>query len=75
MGKISARNNVTRFVGIYRGIRKNFTKMVTTQEGRPVGTYQFGVFHDLLRSILCTESEFKNDLSVGWVSSLGYVHF
>jgi hypothetical protein len=70
VGKISARNNATQFVGIYRSISKNSTKMVITRERRPNEMYHFGAFDNLLRSILCTEFELENDLSVGWIPSL-----
>jgi hypothetical protein len=43
--------------------------MAITPEGRPVGTYPLGVFHTLLRSILCTKLEVKSDLSVESVPS------
>ncbi len=67
--KISARNNVIQFVGIYRTIGKNSTKIAITLEGRPKSTYPFGGFHTSLESILYTESELENILSLGYVPS------
>ncbi len=44
--------------------------MPITLDGRPIGTYLFGVFHTSLGSTLCTESELKSNLIVGEVPSL-----
>ncbi len=43
--------------------------MAITLEGRPNGTYPFGVFHTSLGSTLRTESDLENVLSVGRVPS------
>jgi hypothetical protein len=43
--------------------------MATNLEGKPMDTYLFVVFHTSLDSILCTELENKNDLSVESVPS------
>jgi hypothetical protein len=65
----SGRNADFRFVGVCRAIGQNSNKMAITVEGRPASTYPFGVFHTSLGFILCTESEFENDLSVESVPS------
>jgi formyltetrahydrofolate synthetase len=44
--------------------------MPITVDRRPKGTYPFRVFHTSLGFTLCTESEFKSDLTAEKVPSL-----
>jgi hypothetical protein len=61
---------VIRFVGKYHAIGSNFSRLAITLDRRPKGRYPFGVFHTLLGSTLCTESEVKSDLTVDDLSWL-----
>ena len=50
MDRILAQNDVVPFVGTYQAIGENSTEMAINPEGRPNGTYPFGVFHTSLGS-------------------------
>jgi hypothetical protein len=45
VGKISGENTVIRFVGVYRTIFENASKMAITLEGRPSSPNPLRVFH------------------------------
>jgi hypothetical protein len=72
VSKISDRNTVIRFVGIYHVIDWNSGKIPMTMDRRPKGIYPLEIFHISLGSTLCTESELKSDWTVvdlpSWVS-------
>ncbi len=44
VGKISGRNTVIRFVGVYQAIGKNSSKMALASEGKAVGQDPFRLF-------------------------------
>jgi hypothetical protein len=66
---VSAQNTTVQFVGVYRPIAWNSSKMAITRAERFKSTCPFGFFHTSLGSMLCTKPELKNDLSLGTLPS------